>query len=220
MRRVPEPELMDDPEQALAYAMADFSEPDSQFMSLFREEFGRDLKGFVLDLGCGPGNISFRFAREYKECIVHAIDGSEPMIGIAENRLATEPELKERLFFFKGVLPRINPPQEFYDIIISNSLLHHLHEPDACWQTIKRFSKRGTIIFIRDLKRPSSEDEARRIVERYSGGEPEILKRDFYNSLLAAFTVDEIEDQLRITGLKNLYVREVSDRHLVVSGFM
>lgn len=48
MERIPEPELMDDPDQALAHAMADFSEPDSQFMRLLVEEFGSDVKGFIL----------------------------------------------------------------------------------------------------------------------------------------------------------------------------
>ena len=38
MRRIPEPELMDDAEQAKAYAEADFSEPNQRFLELFRLE--------------------------------------------------------------------------------------------------------------------------------------------------------------------------------------
>lgn len=218
MKRIPEPELMDDREQALAYAMADFSEPDSQFMRLFVEQFGSDIKGYVLDLGCGPGNISFRFARAFQECIVHAIDGSKEMIRIALNLLSSSPELKSRLFFIGEALPEIDPPVDYYDVIISNSLLHHLHESMVLWNTVKRFSKKGTIVFIRDLKRPSSREEAMRIVETYSGNEPEILKRDFYNSLLAAFTVKEVEEQLRNSGLGFLMVNDSSDRHLIIHG--
>lgn len=209
---------MDEPEQALAYAMADFSEPDRQFISLFTEQFGPDIKGYVLDLGCGPGNISFRFVRAFPDCIVHAIDGSKEMIRIAKTFLSNSPELVSRLYFIEGILPYIKPPLDAYDIIINNSLLHHLHEPLVLWNTIKRFSRAGTIVFIRDLKRPSSKKEAQRIVETYSGNEPEILKRDFYNSLLAAFTVEEVKEQLRKAGLGYLEVKTSSDRHLIVYG--
>ncbi len=218
MERIPESELMDDPEQALAYAMADFSEPDSQFMRLFMEQFGSDVKGYVLDLGCGPGNISFRFARVFPDCIVHAIDGSKEMIRIASNFLAEIPEVKSRLLFIEAIIPDINPPLDCYDVIISNSLLHHLHEPLILWNTVKKFSRPGTIVFIRDLRRPSSKEEAQRIVQTYSGNEPEILKRDFYNSLLAAFTVSEIKEQLKNSGLGYLEVKDSGDRHLIVYG--
>lgn len=37
MDRAPEPELMDDAAQAMAYAEADFSEPHGRFIELYRE---------------------------------------------------------------------------------------------------------------------------------------------------------------------------------------
>lgn len=220
MERILEPELMDQPEQVLAYAMADFSEPDSQFISLFQEEFGENISGYILDLGCGPGNISFRFARAYPGCIVHAVDGSSEMIRLAKAFLSKEKELTGRLNFIKDILPDIRPPMRFYDVIISNSLLHHLHNPIVLWDTIKRFSRHGTIVFIRDLTRPASREDAKKIVETYSNREPEILKRDFYNSLLASFTEDEIKEQLLEAGLNHMKVGRVSDRHMVISGRM
>ena len=39
MERIPEPELMDDPEQARAYASADFSEPHQAFVERFTQRF-------------------------------------------------------------------------------------------------------------------------------------------------------------------------------------
>ena len=60
MQRITEPELMDEAEQARAYAMADFAEPNERFVGYFETEFP-DLKtGSVLDLGCGPGDIVLR----------------------------------------------------------------------------------------------------------------------------------------------------------------
>jgi hypothetical protein len=69
-----------------------------------------------------------------------------------------------------------------------------------------------------DLFRPGSEPDAWRVVEQYSGREPEVLKRDFFNSLCAAFTTDEVRGQLETAGLGALRVRAVSDRHFTVSG--
>ncbi len=47
---------------------------------------------------------------------------------------------------------------------------------------------------------------------------PEILKKDFYNSLCASFEPAEVEQQLSNTGLTGLSVKIVSDRHLIVYG--
>jgi SAM-dependent methyltransferase len=62
MQRIPEPELMDEAEQARAYAMADFAEPNARFVGYFETEFPELLTGSVLDLGCGPGDIVLRLA--------------------------------------------------------------------------------------------------------------------------------------------------------------
>ena len=95
---------------------------------------------------------------------------------------------------------------------------HHLHEPQVLWQTVRQYAKRGTIVFVPDLRRPPSRAKAREFVRKYSGGEPEVLRRDFYNSLLAAFTPAEVRKQLKRAGLQMLKVEIISDRHLLVFG--
>lgn len=50
MVRIPEPELMNEREQAEAYAGADFEEPHSQVMRLFDIAFpGIEVTGTILD---------------------------------------------------------------------------------------------------------------------------------------------------------------------------
>lgn len=220
MNRITEPELMNDDEQALAYAQADFAEPHNRVIELFIERFGtKDIQGHVLDLGCGPGDISFRFARAYPGCVVHGIDGAEAMLRCGLEILDRSPDIRDRVKLIHGFLPDFSPPLPKYDVVISNSLLHHLGNPSVLWQAVKLYSSPGAPIFIVDLMRPSSPDEAGRFVDKYSGNEPEILKRDFYNSLLAAFETDEIKTQLRQHNLDCLDVEAISDRHLLVSGF-
>lgn len=67
------------------------------------------------------------------------------------------------------------------------------------------------------LRRPASTGAARALVGAYSGGEPEVLRTDFFNSLCAAYTVAEVRAQLAGAGLR-LAVEPVGDRHLVAWG--
>lgn len=218
MKRIPEPELMEDPEQALAYGRADFEEPHSNFIKLlFTHCSPAGDIGAVLDLGCGTGDITFRVARSFPEAVVDAVDGSEAMLYYAREGLGKSTELEKRIRFIHCKLEHFEP-RKSYDLIVSNSLLHHIPDPAHFWQAVKRLSGRGTAVFIMDLLRPVSAGEARRLVETYSPNEPGILKRDFYNSLLAAFEIDDVRLQLNEAGLGYFRAERASDRHLIVYG--
>lgn len=221
MKRTLEPELMEDEAQVKAYAEADFEEPNSLFMALFQEMFPlSDIQGYVLDLGCGPGDIGLRFARAYPSCIVHGVDGSSCMVRYAQILSDRLPDIKERVRFICGRLPEVALPRTEYEVIISNSLLHHLPDPQTLWRTVKDYGAPGTAVLVMDLQRPSSTAAARSLVERYAADEPELLRRDFYNSLLAAFELEEIKAQLQKAGLSYLSAQAVSDRHVAVNGYL
>lgn len=218
MQRVPEPELMDEFEQARAYACADFSEPNERFVACLAETFPDLRRGALLDLGCGPGDIVLRLAARYPELVLHGLDGSGPMLEFGRARLRDMPAWRARVEFIEGILPGASLPRERYDVIVSNSLLHHLHEPQVLWDAIRSVGAPGAAVLVMDLYRPDSCRTANEIVEMYAGDEPELLKRDFYNSLCAAFEPSEVREQLRDCGLPGLDVRTVSDRHLLVAG--
>ena len=67
-----------------------------------------------------------------------------------------------------------------------------------------------------DLLRPETIEEAKKLKELYVSNEPEVLRKDFYNSLLAAFEIEEVKEQLREVSLNHLEVEQISDRHLIV----
>jgi len=206
-----------DPETVSAYAGADFDEPHSYFITLLKERLHvKSIGGLALDLGCGPGDITFRFASEFSDIIVHSIDGSAEMINYANKLLSSKNTLKERIIFIQSMLHEYSPHSQ-YEFIISNSLLHHLPDPMKLWESIKKYSKTGTSVFIMDLCRPKSLVEAERLTKTYTKGEPEILKKEFYNSLLSAFELLEIKKQLDIASL-DLSVEKVSDRHIIIYG--
>jgi ubiquinone/menaquinone biosynthesis C-methylase UbiE len=218
MERIPEPELMDDDEQARAYAQADFEAVNSGFVEAFQQAFPW-LGGspFILDLGCGPGDIPLRLARAFPGALVQAVDGSRAMIDLAREAIAGTEE-EGRIMLVASTVQDLEPPPMPFHAVVSNSLLHHLHQPDCLWTAINRVAGEGTAIYIMDLQRPESAERAGEIVAEYAADEPEQLRTDFYNSLLAAFTPEEVSAQLAAAGLEGLSVAAVSDRHLLVQG--
>jgi trans-aconitate methyltransferase len=217
MKRIPEPELMDDLEQARAYALADFSEPHQAFIDHFARCFPQHRPRRVLDLGCGPADISIRFARTYPDCEITGVDGAEAMLSFGREAIAAA-GVAARVRLRHAYLPATLADTETLDTVISNSLLHHLADPAVLWQMLTQLPAARAAVFVMDLMRPLSERAAHELVQQYAGQEPQILKRDFYHSLCAAYRPDEIQAQLRATGLAHLQIEVVSDRHLVVWG--
>jgi len=216
MPRVLESELMEDPKQAEAYAGADFAEENQGFVERFKEYFPEFSQGLVLDLGCGPADIPIRFASLYPACQVIGIDASAPMIRLGE-QAARQAGLSSRITLrcerFDDVAGA-----NIADAAISNSLLHHLPNPLLFWHKLRQLVKPGAPVLVMDLLRPESPEAAQAIVDQYAAGEPDMLRRDFYNSLLAAFTEDELGSQLARMNLTRLLIDIPDDRHWVVGG--
>ena len=205
-------------EQARAYASADFSKPHSDIVRRFQQTFDSlPPQATVVDLGCGPADIPIRIANLYPGFRIDAVDGSKAMLDEAAKALE-KAGLTDRVRLVQAVLPELSAlPTDGYDIIVSNSLLHHLHDPQVLWKTVKALGKARTCVFISDLRRPGSEREARALVEKHAASEPEVLRHDFYRSLLAAFTPRELHAQIEQAGL-NLRIETPGDRHVVISG--
>ena len=217
MKRVLEPELMSDKQQAIAYANANFEEPHNHFLELLKYSIEKKstFSGDVIDLGTGAADIAIRLANSYPSFNIDAIDGSIAMLEEAKKAI-NRANLRSRIKLIHASIQKIGAMEKEYAIVMSNSLLHHLHDPMVLWKLIKKV--KGTpIIIIMDLMRPKNTKEVDELVYKYARSEPEILQRDFRNSLKAAFTPEEIFLRLRNAGLESLNISTVSDRHLLIS---
>lgn len=220
MDRIPEPELMNDEVQASAYALADFSSAHNLFIEKFQDKFpGFIFNDIVLDLGCGPCDVTRRFANAFPDAGFHAVDGAAEMLKHAQ-LLNDKAGLTPRIKLIEGCIPNVKLPQPFYHAIISNSLLHHCHDPFSLWDTIKQHAKPYAHVFVMDLIRPVDEATVEFLAGEYAANEAEILQQDFKNSLRAAFTLKEVREQLDELGLSQLRVEEASDRHMIIYGNM
>jgi len=230
MQRVPEPELMEAAAQVRAYADADFSAGDAAVVERLAALAGAAGAGLdadgarLIDLGCGPGNISLRLLERYPAARVLGIDGSAAMLKEAARRRQQWGSGGQRLDLACHTLPAAALEQgELAGSaagLVSNSLLHHLHEPAVLWQTVQSLAAPGAFLYLRDLRRPDSPARAAELLARHLSAAPAVLQRDYLASLHAAFTPQEVAAQLARAGLGSLQVAPLDDRYLEVWGVL
>lgn len=217
MPREPEPELMDLVAEAEAYAQADFSAENSAYVTRLFELVGDLEHARVVDLGTGPADIPLRITAERPSWHLTGVDGSTAMLDIARVRIQ-ELGLSNNIRLLQADSKSSELDSSSFDVVLSNSLLHHVSDPVALWREVRRIAAPGALIFMRDLGRPRSVREAQAIVSAYAGEQSELLQVEFYRSLLSAWTPQEIRSQLAEVGLQSLRIKMVSDRHLDVWG--
>ena len=149
--RTPEPEVMDEPEEVGAYASAAAEAYlDGVDNSLVEQVLGfGPLEGWLLDVGTGPGGIPLKIARRSPKLRVVGVDRSLRMV--EEAKRATRAEgLDGRAFFVLADAGRLGFRDAFFDVVISNSLLHHLPEPVPVFNEMARVAKPGGLVLLPD----------------------------------------------------------------------
>jgi ubiquinone/menaquinone biosynthesis C-methylase UbiE len=198
MKRVVEKESMDDSKQVQAY----FEAKRETYMYMFKIGYctaKKKVPDSLLDIGCGPGDLTLEFAKLHPDIPVTGIDTSAEMLALAEER--------DNLTFKQISVTEVT---DRYDRIISSLALHHFHNPMDFWNSIKRINPRD--VYIIDIVRPETEEKLQQIINAkpYT---PE-FKLDYENSLRAAFTIEEIKEQLNEVGFEKLHVMEVDQQNL------
>jgi len=206
---------MADAEQSLAYANADFASSNQLFVDHLLVDNPQTLKD-VIDLGCGPCDVMLRLAEACPDIRITAVDGSAAMIELAAQAVRAANH-EARIVVMQGYIPGLALREHDFDAILSKDLLHHLPDPMVLWREARRLGRQGAAVHVMDLIRPATQEDARNIVETVAPDEHPILKEDFYNSLCAAFTIEEVETQIRQAGLP-LRVTRVGDRHMLIKG--
>jgi ubiquinone/menaquinone biosynthesis C-methylase UbiE len=217
MPRTPEPELMCGEEQAYAYSWGNFTELHPVMVARFRECYPDFRSGRLLDLGCGTADMTIRFAQAYPDARVLGVDGSDSMLGYGAKAVA-DAALESRVALEKRLLPDPALERVAFDAVVSNSLLHHVSDPVALWRAAARCGVPGAPVMFMDLRRPETKEAAHETVERYAERAMPVLKQDFFQSLCAAYTAEEIEEQLRAAGLNGFRVEAIGDCQVLAWG--
>jgi len=229
MERIPEPELMEKREQVISYDEADFSEGEVNLINqinhyLLRKNISLGEKDLIVDLGCGPGNISEKLAIKWPNTEVVGIDGSKEMILRAEHNkeISTNQENLKNLRYICADIKYIKSTNLLFkkniSLLVSNSLIHHLSYLKDFFNIICSLSNNKTVNFHKDLKRPIDEKSALELKAKCSTKYSEILTNDYYASLRASYTYKELKNFTLENDLSSLDVFEDGDKYLIVYG--
>jgi ubiquinone/menaquinone biosynthesis C-methylase UbiE len=168
--------------------------------------------GNVLDVGTGPGDIAVLFATRAPRLRFLAIDLGEHMLGLARENVHRA-GVGGRVVIARLDAKATGCAPASFDMVISNSLVHHIPEPEDFFREIRRVARPGAGLFIKDLHRPADDAELQALVARYAQGCTPYQTQTFADSLHAALTADEVNAILKRVGWYDLEARRCSDRH-------
>lgn len=194
MARIPETEVMNDPASVDAYAEITFGGGMANYLMAKLTSTTDNLN--IADIGCGPCGYYSQLVTTYPNSVFTGYEASSLMLEKAS--LSVNPE---KVTLVNSFIPDAELPANAYDIILSSLFLHQLPDPAPCWNTINQIGKTGAKFYVFDLLRVEDSDACWAIVEGMTPNAPDVFKTDFYNTLRASFTVEEIQQQLSDAGL-------------------
>lgn len=213
--RLLEPEVMDSPQEAADYDAMDFTVVNQAFADLALELYSYPT-GKILDLGTGTAQIPLLVALVRPHWQITGVDLATSMLELGQQHIQRA-NLQHQITLLKADAKALPFGDHKFDLIISNSLVHHLPDPLPFFQEIQRLLDPNGAVLIRDLLRPASQSELEKILEKHGGdSNPNQLKL-FRDSLQASFTLGEIQTLIDQAGIKNVTLYQSSDRHWTAS---
>ncbi|MGL5804276.1 MAG: class I SAM-dependent methyltransferase [Xenococcaceae cyanobacterium] len=165
MQRILEPELMDTQEEATEYDAMDFTEVNNAFAREVIELVNDRTEPLeLLDIGTGTARIPILICQQRPQWQIKAIDMARSMLEIGQKNIADAGLEKQIVLEFVDA-KQMSYPDAKFDLVISNSLVHHLPNPLSFFTEIARVLKSNGGILIRDLIRPESESIINALVD-------------------------------------------------------
>ena len=220
LERILEPEVMDSQEEAADYDSMDHREVNRCFV----EDLIAAMKApsapnpepraplDVLDLGTGTALIPIELCQKFPDCHVMAADAAVSMLDLARYNLEVS-NLTHRIELAHVDAKLLPFAEAMFDVVMSNSIVHHIPEPIHVLREAVRVTKPGSLLFIRDLLRPGSLDELNHLVATYTPGANDHQQRMFAESLHAALSLPEIRSLISSLGFDPTSIAQTSDRH-------
>ena len=210
LERVQEQEIMDSERDALEYASFDNSVVNAEFVAHALKL--APAAGVVLDVGTGPAHIPVLLAQRAPNLRIVGIDLGVHMLSAARENVASA-GLAGRVEIAELDAKATGLPSASFDMILCNSLVHHISDPEALFREFRRLARPEAGLFVKDLHRPESRAELEHLVETYAAGCTDYQRQSFCDSLCSGYTVQEIEALCARLDWREVEVRRCSDRH-------
>lgn len=215
--RVLEPEVMDTQEEAIDYDRMDHSHVNKvfvdDFLAALAQASAAPTKPWrIFDAGTGTAQIPIELMRRGISAKIMAADLASQMLIVAKENVvragfdsAIEPVIRD--------CKKLPEADAVFDAIMSNSIIHHIPEPQRVFAEVWRVLKPGGIFFIRDLCRPNDIETLNNLVQTYAGDANAHQQQMFRESLHAALSVAEVRKMVTPLGIPAESIQATSDRH-------
>ena len=169
-------------------------------------------KGMAIDVGSGPGTFPIFLTKAIPGIRFKGIDLSPMMVDIAR-RNAEEEGLAGKIEFEVGSAYSLPVEDHSLDLVLCITTLHHLDRPVDFFNEVARSLKQGGAFVIVDFHRDASFlfiGIFNLLWKAFFGKHPKASK-GFIESIQASYTIEECQDFLERSRLKNwrLYTRTV-----------
>jgi ubiquinone/menaquinone biosynthesis C-methylase UbiE len=221
LTRILEPELMDSPQEASDYDAMDHAEVNRLFVT----DLLAALKSLseprtlnpepcldILDLGTGTAQIPIELGRRFADCRVMAADAAVSMLELARYNVEVH-GLTSRIELAHVDAKRLGFATEMFDVVMSNSIIHHIPDPIAVLREAVRVTRPGGLLFFRDLLRPDDELALQKLVETYTTGANDHQRQMFADSLHASLSLQEVHDLIASLDFARESAKKTSNRH-------
>jgi ubiquinone/menaquinone biosynthesis C-methylase UbiE len=211
LNRILEPEVMDSADDAREYDAMDHSVVNTQFVTDLLAILA-DAPLQILDLGAGTAQIPIELARRRAQLRITAVDAAPSMLALARTNIASA-NLPHRIDPILADAKHLPFADNSFPAVISNSILHHIGDPQSVVAEAVRVTRARGLLFHRDLGRPNDETQLQHLVDTYAGDATPHQRKLFSVSLRAALALEEIRDLVAQFGFARETVQMTSDRH-------
>jgi ubiquinone/menaquinone biosynthesis C-methylase UbiE len=155
--------------------------------------------GMVLDVGTRAGLIALKMLWQNENLFSIGVDSSTAMIERARET-ATAWQLGERTFFQVGDARHMRLKSAYFDIVVSDGVLHRFADPLSVLSEIARVLKPTGALLIRDYQRPNRFRMTRSIAGQTArfGNR---MRSQIESALRGGFTLEELRQLVVRSGL-------------------
>jgi len=170
--------------------------------------------GILLDAGTRVGLIALKIVWQNENLVAMGLDTSGPLVERARET-ATAWELNERAVFQVGDPRRMRLKSGYFDLVVSDCSLHRFDDAVAVLREIGRVLKPKGAVLIRDYRRPSRLKMISRI-QQQTERLGDALRDHVEAALQSAYTVEEIREIVRESGLSGTQIDDSDPDYIVI----
>jgi len=160
--------------------------------------------GLALEIGPGPGYLGLEWLKKTNGTHLKGMEISPDMINIAK-RNTKEYGLEDRADYVNGDAQKMPFDDNMFDAVFTSGSLHEWSEPLKIFNEVSRILKPNGRFFVSDLRRDMN------VLMKslmWLMTNPKEIRPGLITSINASYTVAEITDILKQSGLVNFEIKQ------------